>query len=108
MPASALLLCLVLSVHDGDTIRVHCEDDAAPVTRSIRVAYIDAPELAQPWGKASRNALAKMCLGKRATVAPITQDRYGRTVATVSCKGVDVSTRQVERGMAQGGVLRLV
>lgn len=66
----------------------------------LRLAEVDAPEMNQPWGRASRDALRAMCLQKRATVTPVTLDRYGRTVAHVACKGVDASRRQVERGMA--------
>jgi endonuclease YncB( thermonuclease family) len=35
-----------------------------------------------------------------ATVQPITNDRYGRTVARVRCHGVDASERQLRAGMA--------
>jgi len=99
---AAALLCLVVAVHDGDTLRAQCSDapGAAPVVINVRLAEVDAPEMAQPWGRASRDALRVLCLHKRATVAPVTLDRYGRTVARVTCKGVDASRRQVERGMA--------
>lgn len=91
-------LCLVISVHDGDTMRVRCEHHTTPVV--IRLAWIDAPELQQPWGKASRHALAALCLRTHAWVQPHNADKYGRTVATVSCRAADASARQVERGMA--------
>ena len=45
MPA-ALLLCLVVGITDGDTIKARCDD----VQVNIRLAEIDAPEKAQPWG----------------------------------------------------------
>ena len=102
---TSAMLCLVIAVHDGDTLRAQCEAPFAtqggqPSTINVRLAEIDAPEMAQPWGRASRDALRVMCLHKPATVAPVTLDRFGRTVAHVSCKGVDASRRQVERGMA--------
>src|SRR3546814_6391203 len=45
----------VLWVHDGDTLGVSC-GSGKPV--KIRVADIDAPELEQAYGLASRDALA--------------------------------------------------
>lgn len=93
----AAFLALVIAVHDGDSIRVRSDNGI----RVVRIARIDAPELAQEWGRVSRDALRRQCLGAQAWVQPTATDRYGRTVANVACRnGVDVSTRQVERGMA--------
>lgn len=102
MLSAASLLCLVIAVHDGDTLRAQCDGvpPDAPQTIVVRLAEVDAPEMNQPWGRASRDALRALCLGKRATITPVTLDRYGRTVAHVSCTGVDASRRQVERGFA--------
>lgn len=102
---TAAMLCLIIAVHDGDTLRAQCDPPVGVAggvasTINVRLAEIDAPEMAQPWGRASRDALRAMCLRKPATVTPVTLDRYGRTVAHVTCKGVDASRRQVERGMA--------
>ena len=90
-------LALVIAVHDGDTLRVQV--DGQP-SQSVRVAYIDAPELGQPWGRASGKSLRKLCLHTWAWVQPQTTDRYRRTVATVQCRAKDASHHQVERGMA--------
>lgn len=93
----AAFLALVLSVHDGDTIKVRTD---AGVVQSIRIAHIDAPELKQPWGRVSGKSLRTLCLGTYAWVQPQTIDRYRRTVADVTCRGKDASHHQVERGMA--------
>ena len=99
MPASSLLLlCMVLSVADGDTLKARCNDEAAPLV--IRLAEIDAPEKGQPFGGASKAALSALCLGKASVVRPRTKDRWGRTVARVSCGGVDASSAQVQSGLA--------
>ena len=45
---------VVLSVHDGDTLRVRNEQGRVI---NIRLWGVDAPELGQPYGKASRNFL---------------------------------------------------
>jgi len=93
----AALLALVISVHDGDTLRVRTGPDTS---QSIRIAHIDAPELKQEWGRVSGRSLRVLCLGKPATVQPVTIDRYGRIVANVRCGKTDASHHQVERGMA--------
>lgn len=44
---------------------------------------------------------AATCFGKQATVAArVGLDRYGRTVARVTCAGADASADQVRSGMA--------
>ncbi|MES2714647.1 MAG: thermonuclease family protein [Pseudomonadota bacterium] len=99
MPASvALLLCTILAVSDGDTLTARCSEGAP--TLSIRLAEIDAPEKGQPFGRASRASLAGLCLDKAAEVRPTAHDRWGRTVAHVSCAGSDASAAQVQAGLA--------
>src|SRR3546814_16497667 len=70
----------VLWVHDGDTLGVSC-GSGKPV--KIRVADIDAPELEQAYGLASRDALASRVQGQHVILHPRARDRYGRTVATI-------------------------
>lgn len=69
----------VLSVGDGDTIRVA----DGPQRLTIRLACIDAPEMAQaPYGAASREYLQELApVGSAVTIRPQTKDRYGRTVS---------------------------
>lgn len=71
----------VVRVKDGDSLVV----ERADVKRrsEIRLAGIDAPELAQPWGIQSRSALRQMALGKDVTVEVTDRDRYGRLVGKV-------------------------
>jgi endonuclease YncB( thermonuclease family) len=91
------LLCLVVAISDGDTLKARC-DDKPPIT--IRLSEIDAPEKAQPFGTRSRQHLAKLCFQQQAEIRPITTDRYGRTVARVTCAGTDANAAQVRAGMA--------
>jgi endonuclease YncB( thermonuclease family) len=93
---AALLLCLVVGVTDGDTIKVRCDDEQI----KIRLSEIDAPESKQPWGQRSKQSLSDLCFQKQAEVRPVTTDRYGRTVARVICDGVDANLEQVRAGMA--------
>lgn len=99
MWASALL-CWVLTVSDGDSLKVRCEPAQGPRTLTLRVAQIDAPELRQAFGRQSRRALAALCQRQRARVEVLEQDVYGRSVARVRCQGVDVAQAQVRAGMA--------
>ena len=56
-PACAELItdALVVSVHDGDTLRARTRQGDL---LTIRIAGIDAPELGQPFGRESRVLLA--------------------------------------------------
>ena len=96
MPLAALLVCTVVGISDGDTLTARC--DAQTIT--VPLAEVDAPEKAQPFGNRSKQALAALCFRQAATVQPIAQDRYGRTVARVKCHGVDASEQQLRAGMA--------
>ena len=87
----------VLSIGDGDTIRVQQGQQRL----TIRLACIDAPEMAQaPDGANARSYLqSRLRLGSSVTLRPQTVDRYGRTVAEV-ISGVNISLALVEDGMA--------
>lgn len=97
---AATLLCFVVGVADGDTIKVRCGDPGRYEQRSIRLSAIDAPEKAQPFGQRSKQALSDLCFQQQATIRPISTDRYGRTVADVACRGTDVGAAQVRAGTA--------
>lgn len=88
--------CTVSAVHDGDTLTVTCGDTRT----TVRLMEIDAPETAQPHGPQSTRALARLCLGRHATMRPAGQDRYGRTLARVRCARHDASLYQAQWGHA--------
>lgn len=94
------LLCLVVAVSDGDTLRARCGEAGQYEQVTVRLAEIDAPEKAQPFGQRSKQSLASLCFGSTALIRPEKQDRYGRTVARVECRGKDSSAEQVRAGMA--------
>ena len=98
-PASAgpEVRATVLSIGDGDTIRVL--EQGRKVT--VRLACIDAPEMAQaPYGAQSRNYLqTRLRIGAPVTILPQTVDRYGRTVAEVIGE-VNLNLAMVEDGQA--------
>ncbi len=77
----------VLSVGDGDTIRMAC---------------IDAPETSQsPYGGQSRALLQSLVpINAQVALRVLTKDRYGRTVAEVIRGGQHINLRMVRRGQA--------
>ena len=62
--SSALLLCLIVGVSDGDTLTARCitSDAAHPHQQvKVRLAEIDAPELGQPFGRRAKQQLSDLC-----------------------------------------------
>jgi endonuclease YncB( thermonuclease family) len=96
----ASLICLVVAIHDGDTLTARCGSPANYQQVRLRVAAIDAPETRQAFGQKSREHLARLCFRQQATLQPVDKDKYGRMVAHVRCAGTDVAAAQVSAGMA--------
>jgi len=92
--------CLVVGISDGDTLTARCGRIGAYERVKVRIAAIDAPEKAQPYGQRSRQALSNICFREQALITEIDTDRYGRTVADVSCNGEDAGSRMVAEGWA--------
>ena len=71
----------VISVHDGDSMRIQ-RADGAVVT--IRVYGIDCPGIGQPYGKEARDLTATLLMGKMVEVSPAQKSKsYGREVASI-------------------------
>ena len=87
----------VVSIGDGDTIRV----GQAGRLVTVRLACIDAPEMAQePYGAQARRYLqTRLPIGSSVRLIRQTTDRYGRTVAEV-IGGVNLNLALVEDGLA--------
>jgi len=87
----------VISVGDGDTIRVQI--NGKPIT--VRLACIDAPEMAQrPYGQNARQYLQqRLPVGSTVTLDEKTTDRYGRLVAELF-NGININLAMVEDGQA--------
>lgn len=97
---ASTLICLVIGITDGDTIKARCGEPGAYKQVTVRLAAIDAPERRQPFGQASRKHLAALCFDQRAQITPRTTDRYGRMVGDVSCQDRDAGADLVAHGMA--------
>lgn len=94
----------VENVHDGDTIRVTKDGQS----ESIRLCGIDAPELEQPLGEASRDHLQSLIAQSadgEVGIVPVERDRYGRLVAEIfvpTADGMEIhaNSQMVTDGMA--------
>jgi len=95
-PACADFTGKVVKVADGDTITVLRDNEQI----KIRLAGIDAPEKAQPFGNVARQSMSEMLFGKEVRVVEQGRDRYGRIIGRVYQGEVDVSAEQIKQGMA--------
>ncbi|MHB1198678.1 MAG: thermonuclease family protein [Polaromonas sp.] len=97
-PFEAAWWGVVTYVVDGDTVHVRPDDGGKPV--SIRIDGIDAPEICQPGGAASRDALGQRALGQRVAVQGRQQDDYGRLLARIVLNDEDLGQWMVAQGQA--------
>jgi len=88
----------VSRVFDGDTVWV--KPLAGGPYRKLRLEGIDAPEICQSGGEASREALAQRVLNQVVEVRVRAQDDYGRGVARIVHQGGDVAAWLVANGQA--------
>jgi endonuclease YncB( thermonuclease family) len=88
---------MVLSIGDGDTIRVRQAGKAL----TVRLACIDAPETAQgTYGQQARSYLQqRLPVGREIGLEVKTTDRYGRSVAEVISE-ININLAMVEDGQA--------
>jgi micrococcal nuclease len=92
------LTATVVSVGDGDTIRVRTGNK----TVTVRLACIDAPEMKQnPWGQQSSARLKQLLpVGQAITLRAIETDKYKRLVAEVFVENRNVNLNMVQEGQA--------
>lgn len=93
---AASLSGVVTDVHDGDTLKMK----SGGSYYKVRLAYIDAPELSQLYGHASRISLEQLTLNKEVAATCPSKDRYGRLLCTLAIGSEDINAIQVKRGMA--------
>lgn len=90
-----LLRSQQVSAIDGDTIRYG--------TERIRLQGIDAPELNEPGGQASKQRLEELLRRGSVQIVPHGVDVYGRTVADVFVNGQSVAEVLAQEGYAKQG-----
>ena len=86
----------VIRVSDGDTCDV--ETPTGRIVR-IRIYGIDAPELAQPFGKESRKYVDKKLLRQQVIIEKYYDDQYGRCVGRVILNDKDLALELLEEGI---------
>lgn len=98
LPAmSADITGRVVGVSDGDTITVLVDGHDSV---KVRLAGIDAPEKAQPFGTVSKRNLSDQVFGKFVIVEATKKDRYGRVLGRVLVNETDVCLEQIRAGLA--------
>jgi endonuclease YncB( thermonuclease family) len=99
LPYSALaapFTGMVVGITDGDTITVLTNGRHV----KVRLADIDAPERAQPYGSRARQHLSALCFQRDVAVDDHGRDRSGYIIGRVTCAGKDANAEQVRSGMA--------
>jgi micrococcal nuclease len=94
---SAGITGTVIGVHDGDTLRLRTDN----ATIKVRLFGIDAPELGQPFSRASREKLSALTFGKTVSLVTHGKDAFRRQLADVILEdGTNVNHEMVRAGMA--------
>lgn len=88
----------VTYVTDGDTLWV--QPDTGGLALKLRIDGIDAPEICQTGGEASRDILAQHALHQQVIVMVKRKDMYGRGLARIQLNGQDLGAQMVLAGHA--------
>ena len=83
-------------VVDGDTFYLKTPADNSI---KVRLAFIDAPELNQPFGNEAK-AFLKKIEGQKVAIDVKSKDRYGRHVAILFHRNADINLLMIENGFA--------
>nr|DAO49594.1 MAG TPA: nuclease-like protein [Caudoviricetes sp.] len=87
----------VIKIYDGDTITALTSQKEKI---KIRLYGIDAPELKQPFGKASKRHLIDLISNKSLNINEKGKDKYGRTLAVLYNGNQDINAQMVIDGYA--------
>ena len=85
----------VVAVTDGDTLTML---DGRKQQIKVRLAEIDTPESAQPYGTRAKQELSRLVHGKTVTVKVQDTDCYGWIVGRVYVGEMDVNAEMVKLG----------
>lgn len=87
----------IIKIYDGDTITALTSQKEKI---KIRLYGIDAPELKQPFGKASKRHLIDLISNKSLNINEKGKDKYGRTLAVLYNGDKDINAQMVIDGYA--------
>jgi endonuclease YncB( thermonuclease family) len=88
----------VVHISDGDTFIMQDVESGERIT--IRIHAIDAPELAQDYGKESREHLRALIANQTVEVRRKKTDQFRRIVGAVFLNGKDIGLEMVDGGYA--------
>lgn len=88
--------CKVVGITDGDTFT--CLHHRSPL--KIRLQYIDAPELGQPFGQKAKQVLSQLAFKKQVQLQISGNDLYQRQLGVVWDGSRNLNLALVEQGMA--------
>lgn len=87
----------IIKIYDGDTITALTSQKEKI---KIRLYGIDAPELKQPFGKASKRHLIDLISNNSLNINEKGKDKYGRTLAVLYNGDQDINAQMVIDGYA--------
>ena len=87
----------IIKIYDGDTITALTSQKEKI---KIRLYGIDAPELKQPFGKASKRHLIDLISNNSLNINEKGKDKYGRTLAVLYNGDQDINGQMVIDGYA--------
>lgn len=87
----------IVKIVDGDTFEFKTTGGE---TLTIRLAQIDAPELAQPWGPQAKAAFAKLVESGEVKLRSGGIDAQGKSLAVVRAGEINVNFEMVRQGLA--------
>jgi len=102
-----VLVCLVVGISDGDTLKARCGSESSYQQIRVRLSGIDAPELKQPYGRQARKMLSDLLYMKEVKLDCPKQDHYRRYVCNISLKhekgklqNLDIGKAMIQYGLA--------
>jgi micrococcal nuclease len=93
---------IVNRVVDGDTVNLTIDlGFRLSYTANCRMAGINAPEMSEDAGKASKDAL-RLLIGQGEVVDIISAglDKYGRPIVIIKHRGDDINIKMITQGFA--------
>jgi micrococcal nuclease len=93
---------IVNRVVDGDTINLTIDlGFRLSYTANCRLAGINAPEMSEDAGKASKAALMDyLPVGQVVDIISTGLDKYGRPIVVIKANGTDINIKMITQGFA--------
>lgn len=92
----ALILCALLYVVDGDTLKLRCDGNDI----SVRIHALDCAELPTKQGYQAKHAMEELLKGKKIEIKRRGKS-WNRTVAKVFADGRDVACQLIRSGVCK-------